>query len=146
MADSKQYLKLSFAGGTYLLPSTAGFTIEQRENLQLNDSPSSHVSAWRQARSSRWPAYALDADFRPTHNHAWQRAVFVEAMPHAIGVTVDEVHLLARATAQVTPYMPLGPVPTRAGHLFTGAWVNEEELMLVLDPRSLVVFLQGLGD
>lgn len=146
MADPKQYLRLNFSGGAYLLPSTAGYTIEQRDSLQLNDNTGSRVSAWRTVRASRWPAYALDADFRPIRRNEWQRAVFVEALPYAIGIIVDDVHLLPRQQAQVTPFTPLGQKPTRAGHIFTGAWVTERELMLVLDPQALVVFLQGLGD
>jgi hypothetical protein len=146
MADSKQFLRLTFGGGTYLLPSTAGFTIEQRESLQLSESATSRVSAWRLVRNSRWPAYALDGNFQPIRPNDWQRAVFVEAMPHAIGVIVDDVHLLARGQAQVTPYTPLGPTPTRSGHLFSGAWVTDTELMLTLEPQAFVVYLQGLGE
>jgi hypothetical protein len=146
MADPGQFLRLNIGGGNYLLPSTAGFTIEQRDSLQINDTPSSRVAAWRMVRNSRWPAYAVDRDFLPQRRDDWQRAVFVEAMPHAIGVVVDDVHLLARAQAQVTPYHPLGPVPTRAGHLFSGAWVTDTELMLVLEPKAFVLYLQSLGD
>jgi hypothetical protein len=146
MADTRQFLRLSVDGGNYLLPSTAGFTIEQRDNLQVNDMPSSHVSAWRMVRNSRWPAYALDRDFRPVRRAQWERAVFVEAMPHAIGIIVDDVHLLARGQAQVMPFVPLGPAPTRAGHLFSAAWVTETELLLVLEPQALMLYLQTLGE
>lgn len=146
MTDSRQFLRLSVGGGHYLLPSTAGFTIEQRDNLQPNSSPTSHIAAWRIVRSSRWPAYAVDRDFQSIRRDDWQRAVFVEAMPHAIGIIVDDVHLLARAQAQVTPYTPLGAAPTRAGHLFSGAWVTENEIMLVLEPKAFVLYLQSLGD
>jgi len=146
MADTQQFLRLTVSGGHYLLPSTAGFTIEQRDNLHVNTTASSRVCAWRLVRNSRWPAYALDRDFRPVRRDDWQRAVFVEAMPHAIGVIVDDVHLLARGQAQVTSYQPLGAAPTRAGHLFAGAWVTEHELLPVLEPKAFVVYLQSLGD
>lgn len=145
MNDPKQYLRLSFGGGTYLLPSTAGYTIEQRENLTANTS-SSNVCAWRSVRGSRWPAYALDDNFQPVRRDDWERAVFVEALPHAYGVIVDDVHLLPRSQMQVSPFSPLGPAPTRAGHLFSGAWVTDTEVILVFEPKTLVAFLQGLDD
>lgn len=146
MADAKQYLRLTFAGANYLLPSTAGFTIEQRENLSINSALNQRVSAWRVVRNSRWPAYALNGEFQVTRRDDWQRAVFVEAMPHALGVIVDDVHLLQRAQAQVSSFTPLGPPATRAGHLFSGAWIVEREVTLVLEPQAFVAYLQGLGD
>ncbi len=146
MAESYQYLRLTFAGGSYLLPSTAGFTIEQRESLHLNGDLTAHVTAWRVTRNARWPAYALDQEFQVTRRDDWQRAVFVEAMPHAIGIIVDDVHLLPRSPAQASTFTPLGPVPTAAGHLFNGAWIADGQMMLVLDPPAFVRYLQGLGD
>ncbi len=146
MADSKQYLRLVVAGVDYLLPSTAGFTIEQRENLQVNNVASGRVSAWRVTRNNRWPAYALDREFQVTRPSNWQRAVFVEAAPHAIGVIVDDVHLLPRAQAQVSPFTPLGKPATPAGHLFSGAWVTEKQVIFMLHPQALVAYLQGTGE
>jgi hypothetical protein len=146
MVDPKQYLRLSFGGGTYLLPSTSGYTIEQRENLMVNNSPASNVCAWRSVRGSRWPAFALDQDFQPTRRGDWERAVFIEALPHAFGVIVDDVHLLPRAQMQVSQFTPLGPAPTRAGHLFSGAWVTEDGVLLVFEPQVFVAYLQGLGE
>src|SRR6266566_8508867 len=119
MADATQYLQLTFAGASYLLPSTAGFTIEQRENLTLNNARDGRVTAWRTTRKGRMPAYALDAAFRVVRRDDWQRAVFVEAMPQALGVIVDDVQLLPRNQAQVSPFTPLGPRPTPVGHVFS---------------------------
>jgi hypothetical protein len=144
MADNKQYLRLTIEGGNYLLPSTAGFTIEQRENLQLSTDPTARVSAWRTTRQGRMPAYALDREFRVTHRDDWQRAVFVEALPHAIGIIADDVHLMPRGHVQASPFTVLGPAPTGAGHLFNGAWITEKEVMLVLDANGLFAYLQGL--
>jgi hypothetical protein len=144
MADPKQFLRMSFGGGTYLLPSTSGYTIEQRENLMVNNSNNGNVCAWRSVRGSRWPAFALDDDFQPMRRDDWQRAVFIEALPHAFGVIVDDVHMLPRAQMQVSQFTPLGPPPTRAGHLFTGAWVTDEGVILVFEPKTLVAYLQGL--
>lgn len=146
MADPKQYLRLTITGGNYLLPSTAGFTIEQRENLQANSDKAARVSAWRVTRTARWPAYALDGEFRVTRRDDWQRAVFVEAIPHPIGVIVDDVHMLPRAQVQTSPFTPLGPAATEAGHLFSAAWIQEKDVMLVLDANALFAYLQGLGE
>lgn len=146
MAESKQYLRLTFGGASWLLPNTAGYTIEQRENMTLNTVRDGRVSAWRTTRSNRWPAYALDDGFKVTRRDGWERAVFIEAAPHAIGVIVDEVQLLPRTQTQAAPFSPLGAPATRAGHLFAGAWVTEQQVMLVLEPRAFVVYLQGLGE
>jgi hypothetical protein len=146
MADPKQYLRLTFAGVSCLLPNSAGYTIENRENLILNDRRDGRVSAWRTSRNSRWPAYALDRNFKIVRRDDWQRAVFIEAVPHAIGVIVDDVHLLPRPQTPVAAFVPLGPPATRAGHLFSGAVLSEREVMLVLEPQAFVVYLQGLGD
>jgi len=59
---------------------------------------------------------------------------------------VDEVQLLPRADTIVTPFTPLGHPPTRLGHLFAGAWVTGNRLMLVFDPKAIVAYLQGLGE
>src|SRR5262245_21399644 len=113
MAEPKQYLRMSFAGSTLLLPSTSGYTIEQRENMMVNNSPAGSVAAWRTVRGSRWPAFVLDEDFKPMRSDAWERAVFIEALPHAYGVMVDDVHLLPRSQMQVTQFTPLGASPIR---------------------------------
>jgi len=144
MTETKQYLRMTFGTGTYLLPSTSGYTIEQRENLMVNGAPAGHVCAWRSVRGSRWPAYALDDAFQPQRRDDWERAVFIEALPHAFGLIVDDVHLLPRSQMQVSPFTPLGPASTRAGHLFSGAWVTEEGVLLVFDPKTLVAYLQAL--
>lgn len=146
MTDPKQYLRMTFAGGTFLLPGTSGYTIEQRENLMANNSANSNVCAWRSVRGSRWPAFALDDAFQPVRRDDWQRAVFIEALPHAFGVVVDDVHMLPRSQMQVSSFTPLGRPATRAGHLFAGAWVTEEGVMLVFEPTTLVAYLQGLDE
>ena len=144
MAETKQYLRMTFGKGTYLLPSTSGYTIEQRENLLVNNSPTGHVCAWRSVRGSRWPAFALDDEFQPSRRDNWERAVFIESLPHAFGLIVDDVHLLPRGPMQVSPFTPLGPASTRAGHLFSSAWVTEDGVMLVFEPKTLVAYLQAL--
>jgi len=83
---------------------------------------------------------------RVTRHPDWHRAVFLDALPHAVGLVVDEVQLLPRAETTVTPFTPLGLPPTRLGHLFSGAWVMGHRLMLVFDPQAFVAYLQSLGD
>lgn len=146
MAEPNQYLRLQLGDTSYLLPNAAGFTIEQREHLVVNKNPEGNVAAWRTQRTTRLPAYCLDPMLRVTRHQRWQRAVYLEAAPHAVGLAVDEVHLLPRAETVISPFTPLGLVPTHHGHLFSGAWVSGNRLVLVLEPKALMAYLQGLGD
>lgn len=146
MADPNQFLRVQLGGTSYLLPSASGFTIEQRENLITNKSPEGNVVAWQSVRSTRLPAYCLDGMLRVTRHQHWHRAVFLDAVPHAVGLVVDEVQLLPRAETVVSPFTPLGLAPTRLGHLFSGAWVTGNRIMLVFDPNAFVAYLQSLGD
>lgn len=144
MADSNQFLRLQLGSTSYLLPSATGFTIEQRENLITNKSLEGNVAAWLSVRSVRLPAYCFDATLRVTRHHHWHRAVFLDAVPHAVGLVVDEVQLLPRAETTVSPFTPLGQPPTRLGHLFSGAWVTGNRAILVFNPKALVAYLQSL--
>ncbi len=146
MADPNQYLRLQLGKTSYLLPSASGFTIEQREHLTINKSPEGNVAAWQSVRSARLPAYCLDGMLRVTRHHDWQRAVFLDATPHAVGLVVDEVQLLPRSETTVSLFAPLGLPPTRLGHLFSGASVNGNRIMLVFEPQAFIAYLQSLGD
>lgn len=146
MADPNQYLRLRLGEADYLLPSASGYTIEQREHLILNESPEGNVAAWQTLRSKRLPAYCLDGGLRVRRRQDWHRAVFLEAEPHAVGLAVDEVELLPRSETAISSFSPLGKPPTRAGHLFSGAWVTGNRVVLVFDPRAIVAYLQGLGE
>lgn len=146
MSDTNQYLSLELGSAIFLLPNGSGFTIEQRENLIANKSSDGNVAAWRSVHSKRMPAYCLDASLRVTRHQHWHRAVFLDASPHAVGLVVDDVELLPRAETTVAPFTPLGPPPTRVGHLFSGGWVTGHRVILVFDPPALVAYLQGLGE
>lgn len=144
MVDSNQYLCLVLQGAEYLLPSVASVAIEQRHVL-LDAGDSGPVVAWRQTRQGRWPAYGVDASFKPSRPADWERAVFLEADSQPVGFVAEEVHVLARQDVHVVPFVPLGPPPTRFGHFFNAAWVDGQKVTFVLDPRSLAGFLRGLG-
>jgi len=146
LADPTQYLRLQLGKSSYLLPSTMAFTIEKREQLIVNTSDEGNVAAWQSVRSVRLPAYCLDGQLRVTRQSNWQRAIFLEASPHAIGLVVDEVQLLPRAETAIVPFTPPGLPPTRQGHLFSGASVMGHRIVLVLDPKAFVAYLQNLGD
>jgi len=146
LADPNQYLRMQLDGVSYLLPSVAGFTIEQRENLVTNKSPDGNVVAWRSVRSTRLPAYCLDANLRVTRHQQWHRAVFLDAKPQAVGLVAVEVQLLPRAETVISPFMPLGLPPTRLGHLFSGAWISGHRAILVFEPKALIAYLQSLGE
>jgi chemotaxis protein histidine kinase CheA len=146
LADPNQYLRLRLGDASFVLPSGSGFNIEQRESMTVNESPDGNVVAWRMAHSTRLPAYCLDAMLRATRHRHWQRAVFLDAKPNAVGLVVDEVQMLPRAETVISPFTPLGLPPTRAGHLFTGAWVTDNRVALVFNPAALVAYLQSLGE
>jgi len=141
-----QYLRLVIGGTAFLLPSVMRYTIEQREALTENTAARSPVAAWRTVRGTRWPAYSLGADLTAHPAGEWHRAVFLEARPQNVGIIVDEVQLLPRGETEVANFTPLGPAPTRFGHLFNGAWVAGREVTLVFEPTALIGYLQSLGE
>lgn len=147
MAETKQFLRVTIGGQPYLLPSVLRYTLEKRDNLLANPDASSHVVAWRNVRTARWPAYGLDARLRtarPASN--WEQALFLEGSNATVGFVVDDTHLLMRGEVQLSSFTPLGPAATSAGHLFSQAWIREGRVVLVLEPQALTAFLQGLGD
>ena len=144
MADSSQYLRVVLDGTEYLLPSTASVAIEQRDSMMLERTPG-RVVAWRQTRNGRWPAYGFDGGFRSVSPEYWQRAVFLETNKQPVGLVAEDVTLLGRTDMHVAPFAPPGPAPTRYGHWFNAAWIDGTRVTLVIDPRVLVQFLQGLG-
>ena len=141
MAVSEQYLRVAFAGQEFLLPSSASYAIEQRESLMVNNSGAANAAAWWETRGKRLAAHHLDADLNPVRNDDWQRAVFLNAQPHPIGLVANDIQLLPRAEVRVESFHPLGPVPTRGGQLFSGAWVQGSEVMLVFEPHALATYL-----
>lgn|SRR5690606_18236487 len=145
MASPDHYLCLVLEGVDYLLPSVASAAIEQRDALQPAPGPGPLV-AWRATRLGRWPAYGLDAGFRPTRPAHWQRAVFFAHAQQPLGLAADDVRLLGRTEVQVAPFVPPGPAPSPAGHLFNGAWLDGERVVLVLDPRGLAGLLATVAE
>ena len=145
MADNKQYLRIGLLGVDYLLPNTTSYTIEKREQLEINDAPGALIVAWQSTPAGRTPAYSLDADLSPVHRQAWQRAVFLKG-PQALGLIADELQLLPHGEVRVEPFTPLGPPPSAAGHLFGGVWVRAGQLpVLVFEPQALAAYLVRLG-
>ena len=147
MADNKQYLRIGLLGTNFLLPNNTGYTIEKREQLEINDTPGALIAAWQVTPAGRTPAYSLDADLNPLHRPAWQRAVFLKSGPQALGLIADELQLMPSGEVRVEPFTPLGPAPSAAGHLFGGAWVRAGQApVLVFEPQALAAYLFRLGD
>jgi len=144
MRTQAQYARLQLHGANYLMPSTVGLVIEQRDALQPN-TEGGNATAWRTRHEARWPAYSLDPTFKLTSRKQWNRALFLEAGAHSVGVIVDEVQMLSRADIQISPFTPLGAPPTRHGHLFKGAWIEGRQATLVIDPQTFLAYLQGFG-
>lgn len=144
MADNRQYLRIGLQGVDYLLPGNAGYAIEKREHLEPATS-GGVIVAWRVGSGVRAPAYSVDADLAPVARTAWQRAVFLQGDAQPVGLVADELQLLAHAEVRIEPFRPLGPAPTRFGHLFGGAWVQPGQApLLVFEPRALTEYLRRL--
>lgn len=144
MRTQAQYARLQLHGANYLVPSTIGLVIEQRDALQPN-TEGGNVSAWRTRHDQRWPAYSLDPAFKVTPRKHWNRALFLEAGNDSVGVIVDEVQMLSRADIQISAFTPLGTSPTRHGLLFNGAWIEGRHATLVIDPKVFLAYLQEAG-
>lgn len=144
MINPQQYLRFNLGGVPYLLSGRASVAIDQRHNLEVNDTGDGNVSAWRAHDTGRWPAFCLDREVRVSHRDDWEHAIFLDARPYPVGLIADQVELMAQGEVHVVPFTPLGPPPTRVGHLFTGAWVRGARAVLVFDPDALVAYLQGL--
>ena len=144
MRDSNQYLRFSLSGAYYLISGGVSVAIDERDSLEINKTGTGPVCAWRSQDDTRWPAYCLDQDFKVVQCDDWERAIFLEAQPTPVGLIAGQVQLLPEGEAQVTPFRPLGPPATAAGHLFSGAWVRGSQAILVLDPKTLATFLHNL--
>jgi len=145
LADNRQYLRIGLMGVDYLLPGSAGFTIEKREDLEVGDSGALVAAVRAAPNGTRAPAYSLDAGLNPFPRHGWQRAVFIHGTP-AAGLVADEIELLSPGDVHIERFRPLGRPVTRAGHLFSGAWVRAGQVpVLVFEPRALLAYLAQLG-
>ena len=119
--------------------------IEKREQLEVNDAPGALIVAWQATPVGRAPAYSVDANLDPLPRHAWQSAVFLQAGGRTLGLIADELQLLPREDVRVEPFVPPGPAPTPAGHLFGGAWVRAGHApVLVFEPGALADYLMRL--
>jgi len=141
LADNRQYLRIGLMGADYLLPGSSGFAIEKRADLEEGN-PGSIIAAMRVLpNGSRVPAYALDGGLHPFPRDGWQRAVFIQGLP-AAGLITEEVELMSAAEVRIEKFRPLGPAPTRIGHLFDGAWVRTGNAPLLLfEPRALLMYM-----
>ncbi|MCK7576656.1 MAG: hypothetical protein MZV65_12655 [Chromatiales bacterium] len=91
------------------------------------------------------PAYSVDADLQPFPRPVWHKAIFLEGAAPA-GLVADDLQLLAREDVRVERFRPLGPPPTAAGHLFSGAWIRAGRVpVLVFEPGALADHLRRLG-
>jgi hypothetical protein len=145
MAVTGQYLRIVLDGLDFLLPSGASIAIEQRHSL-IEGNGSEPAVAWWETQGNRCPAYRLDHDLRLTRDDNWQRAVYINARPHAVGLAANEIQMMPRSDYTVETFHPPGKPHSAHGHLFSAAWVNGNEVLLVLDPQALAGYLLGLGN
>lgn len=145
MIENRQYLRIGLMGADYLLPNTTSYVIEKREHLDINDTQGALIAAWQNAPGGRAPAYSVDANLSPVHRDDWQRAVFLQVGGQTIGLIADELQLLAREDVRIEPFIPPGPAPTPAGHIFNGAWARAGLTpILVFVPQALATYLKRL--
>lgn len=146
MAQPEQYLQFAIGEAHYLLPAGVSLAIEQRTQLKVNVSGRGKACAWREQGTERWPAYSLDRDFGLVQREDWDSAIYLRASPHPVGLAASGVQLLEPGEVTIGPFRPPGPPPTGSGHIFNGAWVREDErVVLVLEATALAGFLQALG-
>ena len=126
------------------MPGSATVAIDKRDSLSSNDSGRGAVCAWRTSGTERWPAYLLGARLQPTQDGHWERAIFLPADPHPVGIAANAVQLLPQGMVVTAPFRPIGPPPTRAGHLFNAVWVRDANVVLIFDPATLALFLLSL--
>ncbi len=143
MVSDNQYLLINLGDASFLLASGRGVIVEPRERL-APDQHGGAVCAWRLAGTHRWPAIGLDRNLRARSLDSWQRAVFLETGPHPVGLAADDVQIVTHPV-EVERFTPTGPAPTPSGHLFSGAWINEGQVVLRFEPGALAAFLCGLG-
>jgi len=128
-------------GVDYLVPGSSGFAIEKRADLDEGGAGSVIAAVRTLPNGSRTPAYSLDGSLKPFPRNGWQRAVFLQGSP-AGGLVADDIELMAMRDVIVEKFRPLGPPPTRAGHLFSGVWVRSGGApILVFDPKGLLAYM-----
>ena len=143
MAELQEYLRISLAGTDFLLPANASFAIEQHDSMHLNEH--GPVAAWWESNGVRCPVYHVDSELKLAHSDDWQHVVFLNARPQPVGLAVNDIQTIAASEIQVEAFQPLGKPPTAAGHLFSAAWIQGPEAMLIFEPRALAALLLSLG-
>ena len=145
MADAHQYLRLTLTDRYFLLPSTSSLAIEQRDNLTTDHATSGYIVGYRKAGVTQWPVLSMNSVLQADPQMDWSRAVFVGNAANAVGIAVTEVLLLPRQDTEVELFNPIGPPPTSAGHIFSGAWIQDGSVVLVFEPKGLSAYLQTLA-
>lgn len=142
-SEGGQYLRLQVGGVDFLLPSHRSIAIEQREQL-LPESAHPHVVAWKAVLAERWPVLHLGPDLVSRPETGWEKAVFIDAKPHPVGIAASNI-LLLPSEVLVEPFTPPGIPPTPAGHIFDGAWVQGVDVLLAFNADGFVAHLRRLG-
>ena len=139
-----QFLRITVGESSFLLPGSASLDIEKRDKMLVN-SASGNIVAWKQDRSNKWPAYAINSMWAIDPGAPWERAVFIPASPFPVGIGVNNVEMLTDTDIEPTPFTPVGEAPSRYGHLFGAAWVDSDKTYLVINPAGLAGYLLTVG-
>jgi hypothetical protein len=89
---------------------------------------------WNDPRR-QWPAFRLDGRLQPQAGERRRFAVFVESVPHPLGLLVDSVQILAPNAVQPHLLPPIfGAVRHSASHILQ---LDQERIATVIDPVML---------
>lgn len=139
-----QFLKLTISGVEYLLPGTASMGIENREKMKT-DTASGNIVGWKEETGKKWPAYAIDYRWNIDPSAQWQRVVFIPASPVPVGIGADSIEMLNDTDIEPVPFTPVGPAPSRAGHLFGSVWAEGDKAYLVINPSGVAGYFMAAG-
>jgi len=134
---------MQIAGIDFLIRSQCSVAIEPREQL-IAETSHPYIVGWRAVLSDRWPVFHLASDLSTRSEADWEKAVFIDAKPHPVGITASNILLLPTEVV-VEPFTPPGVSPTPVGHIFSGAWVQGADVLLAFSADALVAHLKRLG-
>lgn len=145
MAEGNQYIRIRIRNTSFLIPAAASLGIESRDSLEVNSSGNGNAVAWKVVGTSKWPAFALDENMNVTRGNAWEQVVYVQGDNQAIGLAAENIQMIARTDIHVEPFIPVGPAPVSGQHVFSSAWIEGNNPILMFEPKALASYLTAVG-
>lgn len=145
MAEDNQFIRIRIRNTSFLMPAAASLGIESRDSLDVNSSGQGNAVAWKAVGVSKWPAFALDENMKVTSGNAWEQVVYVQVDDGAVGLAAENIQMMARTDINVQPFTPVGPVPVSGKHIFSSAWIEGSNPILMFEPKALASYLTIVG-